>query len=529
MRLAWKRLLNLAEPYRQTFERSCEAPRAAQEYFLSRALQANRNTEIGRRLGFRDIQSAGTYAARVPIVRYTDIDAELAAWGTGKPTLCAAPVEHTEWTSGSTQAAKTVPYSAAGLEGFRHALFPWLSYLCRHDPAVAAGRVYWALSPAGTGIFPRRMAANDAVYFGDAAPLLADLSAVPLALASLQDVESWRFWTALFLAASEDLSFVSIWSPTFLHPLLDTLEQDVQRITHAMRQPDRYAPPLGLVPALRALSAEAHRHSKRLHSASSSGRLDIGVLWPGLRRISCWTHGTAARQVNGLAKRLGEVAIEPKGLLSTEAAVSLPVRTNCDPVAAITSTYLELQQNDGRCLPLWAWREGDVGRMLITTRSGLWRYDTGDRVCVTGFWKRTPCLLFVGRDGQSVDLCGEKLDETLVQTRLPDRLDAFQAPAADARGYCLFLEAQQVTPEQAQQLAKAMDVRLCEILHYRHARELGQLAPLRAVRVTGLMTGIAQRRLEEQGTPLATAKIPALDADRGWYDYFARIGALEMT
>ena len=527
MHPAWKRLLDLAEPYRQAFEQGCGAPRLAQERFLSTALAANTNTEIGRRLGFANITTAAAYAEHVPIVCFADIEAELSAWRAGSPTLCAEPAVLTEWTSGSTREAKAIAYSATGLEGFHNALFAWLSNLCRQEPAIATGRVYWALSPAGTGAFPNHQTSNDATYFGVAAPLLVNLSAVPLALARLTAVESWRFWTALFLAACENLSFISIWSPTFLHPLLDTLEQNTDRIADTMRRPDRHAPPPGLASPLREVTANAHHHVDRLRAATLGGHLDTTVLWPGLRRVSCWAHGSAARQVPGLSRRLAGVNIEPKGLLSTEAAVSLPIQGACDPVAAVTSTFLELRCDDGRCLPLWEWREGDEGRILITTRSGLWRYDTGDRVRITGLWKNTPCLVFLGRDGHCVDLCGEKLDETLVQERLPADLDAFQAPDASGRGYCLFLEATQVTHGQAEALAKELDAALGEILHYRHARESGQLTPVQAIRVKGLMTSISRRARETRGTALATVKIPLLDGDRGWLDYFARAGLLE--
>lgn len=529
MRPAWKRLLELASPYGLAFERDCAYPRTTQQRFLVEAITANTDTAIGRRLDFRTITTAAAYAERVPIVCFDDIEAELSAWSAGRATLCAETVVHTEWTSGSTREAKAIPYSATGLEGFRHALFPWLSDLCRYEPDIATGHVYWALSPAGSSAFQHRPVGNDAAYFGEAAPLLQDLSAVPLALAGLADAESWRFWSALFLAACEDLSFISIWSPTFLHPLLDTLEQATDRAVDAMLRPERHAAPAALIPSLRRLQFDARHHAKRLRSATRGGQLDSAILWPRLRRISCWTHGTAARHIPGLAKRMAGVRIEPKGLLSTEAAVSLPVDGAADPVAAVNSSFLELLHDDGRCLPLWKWREGDEGRMVITTRSGLWRYDTGDRVRISGFWRSAPTLVFIGRHGSFVDLCGEKLDETLVQNRLPAGLDAFVAPDAGDRGYRLFLEAGQVTNERAKILADQLDSALCDILHYRHARELAQLEPLRPARVTGLITNVTRRICKTRGTPLATIKVPTLDSDSGWHEYFAHVGVLEKT
>ena len=526
MHPAWQRLLELAEPYRQAFESGCADPRQAQERFLAAALAANRDTDIGRRLGFATITTPAAYADRVPVAGHADLEAGLADWQQGNPSLCAEPVVLTQWTSGSTRPAKAVPYSAAGLEGFRHAVLPWLAALCRDEPALAAGHVYWALSPAGTDAAGGRAAASDAAYLGEAAAPLEQLSAVPLALAGLTDVDLWRHYTALFLAACEDLGLVSIWSPSFLHPLLDALEQDGERIVDTLLRPERHAAPPDLTAPLRALAGNARRHAERLRAATAGGVLDTALLWPRLRRLSCWTHGNAARQLPALARRLPGVRIEPKGLLATEAAASVPMFAAPDPVAAVNSAFLELRVDAGGCRALCAWRPGDEGRLVVTTRSGLWRYDTGDRVRITGFWRRAPCMVFLGRDGQSVDLCGEKLDEVLVRERLPSDVDALQAPDPGGRGYCLFLDAGQIGRARAEQLAERMDAALCEILHYRHARSLGQLAALRAVRVWRLTAHIAERARERRGAPLATVKVPLLDDDDGWLTYFAQVNAL---
>lgn len=526
---AWQQLLAIAEPYRQAFERDCAEPRRAQERFLRAALDSNRATDIGRRHDFAGLTDPAAYAERIPLVRYPDIEADLAAWRAGAPTVCAEPVIAAEWTSGSTREAKAIPYGAAGLENFRRALFPWLADLCRQAPAVATGSVYWALSPAGTGAFAERGAAgNDTVYFGPAAPYLMALSAVPLAVSLLDTVEAWRFWTCLFLAAREDLALISIWSPTFLHPLLDTLEREAERVIDCLDSPWRHRVPTPLAEPLRQLGTGGSRGARRLRAAIATGRLDTRILWPNLARVSCWTHGAAARYVAELSRRLPGVAIEPKGLLSTEAAASIPMHGAPAPVAAVASAFLELGRDDGVCLPLWEWREGDEGVIVVTTRSGLWRYDTRDRVRVAGFWRNAPCLVFLGRAGQQVDLCGEKLDEVLVGQRLPPGLDAFLAPdGAEARRYWLFLEARQVTAEEAIAVAARVDAALGEIVHYRHARELGQLDAVAAVRVAGLMETVARRGREQRGAPLSAVKTPALDGDTGWLAYFVERDTIE--
>ncbi|WP_164513355.1 GH3 family domain-containing protein [Thiosocius teredinicola] len=526
---AWNQLLDVAQRYHARFVRDCGQPRAAQENFLQHALDVNSGAELGQKFHFSAINNYGQYAERMPIVDYHDVAHDLAKWSKGQSTLCAEPVVHQEWTSGSTLAAKLIPYSNAGLDGFRHALYPWLCDLCRTVPGFAQGRAYWALSPAGTGAFADRASGDDAIYFGDAASLLVHISAVPLALSTLSDSDEWLFWSALFLAAADDLNFISIWSPTFLHPLLDVLIEQTDKIADALVNPLPHGPPPALQPALAAVCSNGVQTAQRLRDATRGNVLDTRVLWPMLNLISCWTEGSAARHIAGLRRRFPNVSIQPKGLISTEAAVSVPLTAPPNPVAAVNSSFLELHRDDGTCMPLWEWREGDQGRVVVTTRSGLWRYDTGDRVVVTGYYRQTPTLAFVGRGDLCVDLCGEKLDESLLQQRLPTGIDAFVAPTPDNRGYYLFLEAGASDRESAKGLAQRVEEALGEVLHYRHARAIGQLKPVCAVRVKRLSAAIAQRLRETRGTPLATIKVPTLDKDDGWFEYFVRTGALEKT
>jgi GH3 auxin-responsive promoter len=55
--------------------------------------------------------------------------------------------------------------------------------------------------------------------------------------------------------------------------------------------------------------------------------------------------------------------------------------------------------------------EGRHYFILPTTAYGLYRYDIRDLVKVTGFFKRTPLLQFLGKGNQFANLTGEKLSE----------------------------------------------------------------------------------------------------------------------
>mgnify|MGYP000973600381 CR=1 FL=1 len=66
-----------------------------------------------------------------------------------------------------------------------------------------------------------------------------------------------------------------------------------------------------------------------------------------------------------------------------------------------------------RCIT--ALSSGSDYRLIVTTQGGLYRYDTGDRVCIRSMENGIPRLEFVGRDSLTSDLCGEKLTEAFVR------------------------------------------------------------------------------------------------------------------
>src|SRR5690606_23717403 len=82
----------------------------------------------------------------------------------------------------------------------------------------------------------------------------------------------------------------------------------------------------------------------------------LAQIWPRLALLSCWADGPAARFADQLQARLPHVTLQPKGLLATEAMVSLPWLDDVDDtdgtddagaVLAVTSHFLEFLDDAG--------------------------------------------------------------------------------------------------------------------------------------------------------------------------------------
>ena len=529
---AWAGIAAACRAGHDAYRAALGDPGAAQAARLREILRANAQSDAGRRYGFAGLHDWDDYRAAVPVASYADIAGDVERMAAGEPgRLTCAPAVAFEVTSGSGATAKLVPYTAAGLAGFRRAIEPWLFDLLQSRPRIAQGRAYWAISPVGRRTSRPAPGAtidlgNDVQYLGSTlAPLLAAVLAVPLSLGRMSDVEAWRYRLLLYLLQAEDISFISVWSPTFLLPVLDLLRQEGDRLAYDLERGTCSWPTSD--PGAPAARFDARpQRARALRGALSAARLDVTALWPRLDTLSCWTHASAARYLGDIEHCMPGVRIQGKGLLATEAAVTVPLAEFEYPVLAIDSACYEFIDEAGTSRLAHEVDAGRLYRVVVTTDSGLYRYDLADTVRVRGFAQRTPMLEFVGRAGLVSDLCGEKLAEDFVAGALGG-LRGFAMLAQDSpreRRYVLLLDAGEYDELAATGAVLHVEDRLHLNPHYAYARRLGQLAPLAAVRVRDPLAGMVALGLA-RGRRLGDIKPLALEPSADWLDHYAIVPA----
>ncbi|MEB3358601.1 MAG: GH3 auxin-responsive promoter family protein [Synechococcales bacterium] len=507
----WQRFQRATQAERDRFQSALAQPELTQQQILQAILQANQETVVGQAYGFSTIPDYHTFRQRVPIHTYDDLLPWIRRTAAGEPkVLTAEPAIAFELTGGSTQGAKLIPYTQSGIQSFQRGIFTWLGDLITHRPAIQQGRTYWAISPATRqptttlGGIPIGLA-SDAAYFGDeVGAWIGELLAVPAHLGAIAQVDHWRYQTVLHLLAAADLSFISVWSPTFLLQFVEEIQKSGDRLLH-----DLYhgTPTLPAQPVRAAAVKAALTH----HS------LNLSHLWPQLDTLSCWTSAAAHAFLPQIQSHCPSLWIQGKGLLATEGVVTLPQVGCLAPVLAIRSgfyEFLDAAETPHLCHQL---QMGQDYRVVITTPSGLYRYDLGDRVRLVGWHQQTPLLEFVGRAGVTSDLCGEKLTEAFVLQQFralqPQyALGAFMllVPALQEHPhYVLVVDGQDCDGAIAPMLLPHLDQRLSTNPQYAYARRMGQLRPPRLFRAQAPTTAYVQARLQ-QGQRLGDIKPPVL-------------------
>lgn len=503
-------------PEAWAFHRATRHVAQAQAEVLARIVRRNADTEFGRRHGFAAIDSPRAYQARVPLSRYEDYSDAIGRIAAGEANvLTREPIVLLEPTSGTVQGEKLIPYTASLRREFQRAVAAWIADLYWQRPAVRRGRAYWSISPA---LGPSRRSVggipigfeDDTAYLGSLERLAASrLLVVPPGVARLGDMDAFRYATLSCLLRADDLTLLSVWSPTFLTALLAPMEPWLERL---------------------AMELEPRRAAILRSTAPLPDKLR--QLWPRLALISCWADGAAATCIGAVRDLFPAIEIQGKGLIATEGCVSFPLVGRAAPALAVRSHFFEFQPADGGAC--WLAHELDAGGrycVVLTTGGGLYRYQLRDEVEVVGFEGGCPLLRFLGKADRVSDLVGEKLSEPHVRAVL-DRVFAERGlkptfallvPVLGTPSrYRLYLQGAEPV-----ELAERLETGLRENPYYRHAVEIGQLA---TVDVETLPAGAAfgwgvfERHCLARGLKAGNIKPAALDAWTGWPGVFARSG-----
>lgn len=460
----------------RVFDRATDDPQAAQLRLLTRILARNADTAIGRDHRFSEITTAAEYRACVPLRDYEGhrnyVDRAVAGESN---VLTIDALTMLTMTSGTTAAPKRIPVTAEFAAEQAALTRLWMYHALVEHPEAFAGKILMIASPAVEGTTDSGVAfgAMSGVAYRRIPRLVRRRYAVPYAVSLIVDPET-RYFVTMRLALEQDVTVVATPNATTLLRLADIGTQRAEDIIRAVHDGTLgvATPTFSSVADVcahdalgeinRSLRPNPERARELARVLATHGSLDPRHCWPRLALIGCWLGGSAGLHASHLAARFGpQVPLRDLGLIASEGRMTVPL---CDasaagPLAVDTNFYEFIPEeriDDANPPVLLAHELEDTKRyyVVLTTSSGLYRYDINDIVEVRGFWGRTPQVAFVRKGRDMVNIVGEKLHLNQVQEALRDAavnagIGVWQyrlIPDAAACSYDLLVE---TTPESA--------------------------------------------------------------------------------
>jgi len=511
----------------QLFMGACGSVERIQQQVLLDILQRNAHTEFGQAHGFDAIRSVAEFRRRVPVREWPDVAPDALRLEQGaKDLLFAGQPTHFISTTGTTGAFKNIPESAEG--EFAKSLVSRIrtALLIKLAPELLDGFFIPLSNPAVLG----QTACGIPVGFASGltlagtSPEIQRRLAFPPAVLQAPDRETLDYLILRFALAKPEVRLLVGNNPGRMTALLETADQHRDRLIDDIAHGTLSAA-LPLASDLRAtlerdLSPDPERARALRDMAARRGRLEPRDYWPNLRVISCWLGGTIGRYLEGLRPLLPEnVLLVDCGYGASEGKFNVPMKpgVSAGPLA-VFGYFLEFQPLDGG-EPLLAHEleDGQEYGLIVTSYSGLYRYNLHDIVRVSGFTDQNPNIAFVSKTRDVANLAGEKLSGAFLSEILSRTLAEHQVrwrhfclvADADQHRYAFCIESEG-TPPEARWLADMEQALVAQAEPYRLLRGQELLQPPHLVLMkTGWLDRLYEERLRP-GVTTAQIKLPMI-------------------
>jgi len=134
-------------------------------------------------------------------------------------------------------------------------------------------------------------------------------------------------------------------------------------------------------------------------------------IWPNIGLISCFRSKTNEMYIDTLLKKIGKkIEIRDPGINASEGRISIGIaKDGISGVLPLNTTFFEFvdfEKEKIKYLTVDQLKLNRKYKVIITTQEGLYRYDIGDVVKVTGFFKKIPLIKFFTRENY-LNIAGE--------------------------------------------------------------------------------------------------------------------------
>lgn len=515
--------------------------REVQLNVLSQLLALNADSEFSRQHGLRGDMTLASFRSQVPIQDFEYYRPWVDQVRQGKTEALLGPTNQLvmfAMSSGTTSQPKYIPITSRFVEQYRLGWQIWGIHIFEEHRRLLWGKLFQLSGHHCRFKTPSGIPCGNisGLVSSMQSPLVKSLYTTPAELSLIGDHHIKLYAAIRTSITCQHLTMMTTANPSTLLQMAEKLAEHAQTLIrdlhdgtfHYIDQLDQPLP--GWLHA-KLRSRHRGRAAQLQKILDREGTLSPRGIWPMLSLLCVWTGGAAGAYVARMKQVFGGLPVRDHGLSASEGRMTIPLQDEdpsglLDTVSHFYEFIPEDEKESLRPSVLLA-DQLEVGQnyfILLTTASGLYRYDIGDVVQCTGYRETTPLLKFLHKGKHAHSFTGEKLTEHQVveaarRTFGEGPLSYFTlAPEwGDVPGYKLIVEEPLLTQFDGdqQRLARAFETQLETInCEYFDKIRSGRLQP---ITTEVLPAGVWDRFVHEQvRSRLGTAeqyKHPCLTSD----------------
>ena len=407
---------------------------ALSEETLLKLLDANKDTEYGKKYGFADIHSVDEYRKKVPLSTYDDYEPYVRRMVDNNEQgliSCEAP-EHYALSSGSIGVPKHIPVVKAELDKYGKYGTAMCFGVMDEYYRNTTGRSF----KSGFGVDCVELKFQETKYgvpkgaiSGNTMKQVKDMTKYfmepPWDVINPQANMDLKYLRARYALERKDIVFMDAAFMTALVDLIDYMranwEMLVKDIYHGRINKEVDIPQewrekfeAGMKPNPKRAKELAREFKK------GSDRL-IPRIWPDIQFIGSigtggfFTYSKKMRRYTGRNVPFNNLSYAASEGLFATARHAGDTSYVLIPDGGFYEFIPAKNDDDSQILTIDQLEEGEDYEIIITNLSGFYRYRIKDVIRVTGFYNESPMVQFVYRKSQMLSIAGEKTNEEAVR------------------------------------------------------------------------------------------------------------------
>ena len=408
------------------FEQCLRDYKSVQLALMDELCRTNAKTVFGRAHGFSKIHTLDAWRTQVPIREYEAYRPWIDRILNGDKQVLThdEPFMFTS-TSGTTGQPKLIPVTEAWKEELAAIMRLWIHRASLKHKRMLSKKIVSIVSPAIEGYARNGLpiGSMSGITYQRVPAAARRNYAVPYGVMTVGDYDL-RYWLALRLAVEADVSLAVIPNAATLVKMGELAVDHADALIGAIHDGklgvsshDLGAWHAQVAAVERKLQPNPKRARELERAAARRGSLRLEDAWPHLALVSCWLGGSAGQGIHRLRRYIGDrPVLRDLGLRASEGTFTVPISDNTAAGVATGHANLfefipasEMEAANPRTLLGHELEEGQEYDLVVTHRSGLYRYDMNDIIRCEGFVGTAPVMGFVRKGRDMLNITGEKL------------------------------------------------------------------------------------------------------------------------